>query len=217
MPCRGADLGSRMRHTVHCPLLGVLSALLLLSACGSRGVAPVASPDPAANPANITLLIVGLTSDDAMRRAFEDATVSALDARGVQALASHGLMPRFELDAREQIVLAARDAGAEGIVAVRALGLSADGELVERSPGPVPNLDHVQVFYDGARQMLAGTPGPDREVLVTTAYRTRTQELIWGGLSWTFELDDGPAVIDAVSAMLADNISRALTQASAPR
>lgn len=180
----------------------LLPVMLLIGACSTSAPAP---PAP-------TLLIVGLTSNADVRRAFEEATVAALGARGVDALASFELVPSFEVDAREQIVMAARRSGAEGIVAVRALGLAADGTLVERSPGPVPNLDHVQMFYEGARRMLAGAPGPDREVLVTTAYRTSTRELIWGGLSWTFELDDGQAVIDETTAMLADNISQALAQ-----
>lgn len=193
-----------MRQSVRRPLCWLLPALLLAGACA--GTPPTPAP---------TLLIVGVSDDAAIREAFESATVAALHARGVDALASSELMPTFELDAREQIVMTARRAGAEGIVVVRALGLSADGELVERSPGTAANLEHMQTFYEGARQMLASAPGPDRELLVTTAYRTSTQELIWGGMSWTFELDDGQEVIDEAAQMLADNISQALAQRAA--
>lgn len=82
-------------------------------------------------PGEPRLFVVGLTSQQPLREAFEDATVSALQRRGIAAVASHPQVPEISARARESILQAAHSAGATAIVAVRALGLSADGALVD--------------------------------------------------------------------------------------
>lgn len=159
-----------------------------------------------------SLLIVGLTTEQPLREAFEDATVDALERQGVPATASHTLVPRLDAQARRKLEAAARESDSTAVVAVRALGLSADGALVDQSPFPVADMAHLQTFYSIARHVLADAPAPDHEVLVVSVYSTEDQRLIWGGVTWTFDLDDWQARIREVSGLLADNISSAIEQ-----
>jgi len=70
-----------------------------------------------------TLMVVGVTRDDTVRRIYEDAMVAALAARGVKAVHSYAALPAaLDKDSDARIEQAARAAGATLLLSTAVIG-----------------------------------------------------------------------------------------------
>jgi hypothetical protein len=104
-----------LRRLTYC-----LSALaLLVSGCASTKMdLQWSNPELATRKMEGTVLIVGLTQDEAMRRAYEDDVASRLAARGVKVLRSYEVVPgAFDAESSQALFNAAKSKGATSVLA----------------------------------------------------------------------------------------------------
>jgi hypothetical protein len=113
--------------------LGV-AALLLVSACSSTTVVDQwQSPDFKGGPFK-RILVVGVTSQAAIRRIFEDEFVRQLRARGTDAVASYTLIPEDGQVERPRLERAVKEAGADGVIVARVVKVEQKTQVVPGTP-----------------------------------------------------------------------------------
>lgn len=111
-----------MRLTV-----AVLSALVLLAPASHAADAPLRLADrdvldDAGDVRLASVLVVGISGDRDIRNRFEDRFVTHLRGRGVQASASHSIVPDLtDLEDRDRILAAIYTEGIDAVLTVRAV------------------------------------------------------------------------------------------------
>jgi hypothetical protein len=160
-------------------------------------------------------MVVALTDRPEVRRTFEDQAVAEMRERDVRAISSHPLIRRLGTALRQELVAAGEANGVDVVLVSRVVGLSPSGELTLPGAAGSADVAALQPFYDAAHELLMDAPADDQEVVVTAAYLLGSQQLVWGGVSWTFELDDWRSAVGGLTEMLAENVGQALAQVQA--
>ena len=113
-------------------LAGML-AVLALTGCAAPTVLNTqwANPQFTAKPIK-SILVVGVISDSANRRGFEDAMVKTLEARGVRAQPSYRFAPDDGVIPQQKMQQAVQQSGATGVLLSRVVNVS---QSVKVSPG----------------------------------------------------------------------------------
>lgn len=155
------------------------------------------------------LLVVGATDDAANRRIYEDALVGALKGRGVDAVASHTLIPRESDVRRDKIAEAVKASGADGMIATRLIGVET---RTTQMPGQATGQEDTDLFH---YYSLLGSQTIVREdyrvaSLDTTVFDARTEKMVWWGRSSAFPTED----IATLSRELADSLTKSLKSAA---
>jgi len=184
-----------MKRLVLC--IGVLFAL-----DASVATADVPPLDP-------LVLVLGLAANPAHRDKFEDALVGRLNAQGLRALASHPLIPTLHGASRESIGAVARDRHVTAVIAVVPVRVAPSGTITTNAPLELERNDQLDALL---RAALAVRDAAGRVALVTNVVQVGTGRLVWGGVSWSFELNDVDTIIDETSSLIADNIIAAQRQ-----
>jgi hypothetical protein len=190
----------------------IAAAALIVSACATTSL-DMTWRDPAYRGRPFAkLLVVGATDDAANRRIFEDALVSALKGRGVDAVASHTLIPNESDVRRDKIVEAAKASGADGMIATRLIGVETrTTQLPSQATGQAAGQEDTDLFrYDS----LLGFQEIVREEyrvarLDSTVFEARTEKMVWWGRSSAFPTDDIPTFSREVSEGLAKALKSA--------
>jgi len=187
--------------------------ILIVSACAATNL-DMTWRDPAYRGRPFAkLLVVGATDDAANRRVYEDALVGALKGRGVDAVASHTLIPRESDVRRDKIVEAVKASGADGIIATRLIGVETRTTQVPwQATGQAAGQQDTDLFrYDS----LLGSQTIVREEyrvaqMDTTVFDARTEKMVWWGRSSAFPTDD----ITTLSRELSESLAKALKSAA---
>jgi hypothetical protein len=159
------------------------------------------------------LLVVGATDDAANRRIYEDALVGALKGRGVDAVASHTLIPNERDVRRDQIVEAVKTSSADGMIATRLIGIGTrTTQMPWRAAGEAGGHEDTDLFRFSS---LLASQTIDREdyrvaSLDTTVFDARTEKMVWWGRTSAFPTED----IAALSRELADTLAKSLKSAA---
>lgn len=181
-------------------LVGALAFLLVTAAAAD-------APTAAANQP--LLMVVALASNPANRMKFEDTLAAKLSAQGIHAIASHPLIPTLTNDARETVARTAREQHVTAVVGVMPVSVGPDG-ITSGAPVQMELSEQIDEFLQSALARPDVVKG--RIALVTNVYQVSTARLVWGGVSWSFELADVDKLIDETSSMIADNIVTAQRQ-----
>ena len=116
-------------------LAGMLAALAVLALAGCAAPTVLntqwSNPQFAAKPIK-SILVVGVISDSANRRSFEDAMVKTLESRGVKAAPSYRFAPDDGVIPQEKMQQAVKESGAAGVLLSRVVNVS---QTVKVSPG----------------------------------------------------------------------------------
>jgi hypothetical protein len=197
-------------------VIGAACAALALAGCAtSRLVTKQSNPDYAGKPFK-SVMVVAVTSDELLRRTFEDRIVALLGKRGVKgvpAYAAVGSRGRVE-EAQLREAIARSDA--EGVLLTRVT-------RVDRYAGTVPGSTvAVGVGWGGFYGYYAGVwqtvdrpaeqvSGPSFTVSETRLFDAKTGALAWTGMVETRETDGLDAVlkqyIDVIfDAMIGDRV-----------
>jgi hypothetical protein len=159
------------------------------------------------------LLVVGATDDAANRRIYEDALVGALTGRGVDAVASHTLIPNESDVKRDKIVEAVKASGVDGMIATRLIGVETrTTQMPGQATGQAAGQDDTDLFrYDS----LLGSQTIAREDyrvarLDTTVFDAKTEKMVWWGRSSAFPTED----ITTLSRELSESLAKALKSAA---
>lgn len=163
------------------PLATMLAAgLVALSACASRTFETTwRDPTYDGRPFG-KLLVVGSTDNAGDRRAFEDAVVSDLRSRGVEAVASYTLIPDAADMKRDAVLAAARASGADGLISTRLIGVETKSAQVPVRSRDAADANISRVFPP---MESPATVRQDYRIatLETDLFDANTGKMVWWG------------------------------------
>jgi len=190
--------------------LAILTLAVLAGCATSRLVTQQSNPEYVGKSFK-TVMVVGVTTDEIVRRTFEDRVAALLDKRGLKGIAAYSVVPSRgkvqEADLREAIARS----GAEGVLITRVT-------RVERESGSVPGATvgvGLYGYYGGVWQTVTTAPqqisGPSWTLSETRLFDARTGTLAWTGIVDTKENDNlGAALTQYVNiifdAMVSDRV-----------
>lgn len=194
-------------------ILGAAFAALALAGCAtSRLLTQQSNPDYVGKPFN-SVMVVAVTSDELLRRTFEDRIVALLGRRGVKGIPAYAAVGSRGRVEEMQLREAVARSNAEGVLLTRVT-------RVDRSSGTIPGAT-VAVgvgfygYYAGVWQTVDLPPeqvsGPSFTVSETRLFDAKTGMLAWTGIVETRKSDGLDAAltqyIDVIfDAMVSDRV-----------
>ena len=189
--------------------LGILTLAVLLGCATSKLVTQQSNPDYVGKSFK-TVMVVGVTGDEIVRRTFEDRVAALLNKRGLKGIPGYSVGSRGKVEEAELREVIARS-GAEGVLITRVT-------RVERQSGTVPGATvgvGLYGYYGGVWQTVTTAPqqisGPSWTLSETRLFDARTGALAWTGIVDTKENDDlGAALTEYINiifdAMVRDRV-----------
>src|SRR3954470_10989089 len=189
--------------------LGILMLAVLAGCATSRLVTQQSNPDYVGKSFK-TVIVLGVTTDEIVRRTFEDRVAALLDKRGAKGIPGYSLGSRGQVEEADLRQIIARS-GAEGVLITRVT-------RVDRESGTVPGATvgvGLYGYYGGVWQTVTTAPqqisGPSWTLSETRLFDARTGALAWTGIVDTRENDDlGAAMTQYVNiifdAMVRDRV-----------
>src|SRR5215831_8038636 len=167
------------------PILGAVFAAFLASCATSSMVSQQSNPDYVGKPFR-SVMVVAVTTDDLVRRTFEDRMVALLGKRGLKGIPSYDAIgSRGKVDEAE-LRRAVAGSGAEGVLITRVV-------RVDRESGTVPGAT-VGIGFYGYWETVQFAPqkvdGPSWTVSETRLFDAKNGVLAWTGVMDTRENDD---------------------------
>ncbi len=168
----------------------VILTLAVLPGCTtSRVVSQQSNPDYVGKSFK-SVMVVAVTSDEIVRRTFEDRVATLLNKRGLKGIPAYSVAGSRgkveEADLRQAIARS----GAEGVLITRVT-------RVDRESGTVPGATvgvGLYGYYGGVWQTVTTAPqqisGPSWTLSETRLFDARTGALAWTGIVDTRENDD---------------------------
>jgi len=181
-----------------------LGASCLLFACASH--TPVAPAPPLATP---HVLIVGLARVPENRRKFESALATQLTRGGFVASTSYAeLTDVSDIDAAAVRMLAS--ARAATLVAI-IRPVDVDDQAADTALA-ASRASYFETFVKAAVAEMPQLHANDHIMLSTHVYYLPTNRLVWGGMSWTFQVQNIDRLIRDASTLIAQNMIAAYQQ-----
>jgi hypothetical protein len=189
------------------------SCALALFACSINSEVTTSYVDPAFNKLGLHgLLVVAAAKDPANRIQFEDAFTAALKRRGVDAVASHTLVPQQKPRA-EDVIAAATKADLDTILVTRYVGEKVDevyhpgavyyAVTPAYEPGYYGNFGG---YYGRAVEVAYQQPVWTSNVshaMISDLYVVSTQHRVWQAVSETIQSSSTSQVMDdAIDALI---------------
>jgi hypothetical protein len=172
-------------------LKAVLAIIVLaVAACAATKLTNSWSDPNYKGPALKKLLVVGVSSQPAVRRTFEDEFVKELNAAGVDAVASYTFIPEGGRAEEARLTQALKESSADGALITRLIRVDVQTQVSPafRAPG--------MGFYGGYSGAWAGYYDPpmvsqtDTLVVETNLYGVNDSQLLWSGTTQTFAPTD---------------------------
>jgi hypothetical protein len=188
-----------MRHQWHriaagACILPLLAVSLLMGGCSSIRVVETWNGPGQAGHRYQKLMIVGIGHDDNLRALAENVLVDELRRGGVAAVASNTMIREIDKAVRDDVVAAVRQAGADGVLAIRAV---AKGDRTVTQDGRSEGIYGTATNVGGT--VLAGARDYSLATLQTNLYDADTAALVWSATVRTFDAGQ----VDRVSRDLA--------------
>jgi hypothetical protein len=197
-----------MNIAKHC---AAFAALALLAGCAtSRLISQQSNPDYVGKTFK-SVMVVAVTSDELIRRTFEDRMIALLGKRGLKGIPAYAAVGSRgqveEADLRQAIARS----GAEGVLVTRVT-------RVDRSSGTAPGATVMVGFYgyystvwQTVNVSAQKITGPSWTVSETRLFDAKNGVLAWTGVMDTRENDDLSAAltqyIDVIfDAMVSDRV-----------
>jgi len=176
-----------------------IAALALVAGCAtSQLVSQQANPDYVGKHFK-SVMVVAVTSDDLIRRTFEDRMVVMLGKRGAKAIPAYDAIgSRGRVDEAEVRKAVARS-GVEGVIVTRVT-------RIDRSTGTVPGATvylgvgtgfygYYSTVWDAVTIAPEKITGPSWTVSETRLFDAKNGALAWTGIMDTRENDDLSAAL----------------------
>ena len=167
------------------------------------------------NPAYVapgfrSVMVAGLSEQTSMRRNFEDEFLLQLKAAGVEAVPSYRYIAEGEKFDDGQLKQAARQAGADALIAARALKVE---QKTDYGPSyyPVPIFGIFGRHVSGVWQGPFGGSGVTRYTEYTsetTVYDVAKDQLVWSGTLRTSE----PENVETAVKLYVETVMNALKE-----
>lgn len=176
-------------------MIGKLALLAALGACATTEVTNTWK-DPQGSGATLRkVVIVGVSNQASVRRAFEDTFAQSLTDVGVQGVPSYTLIPKDGQIAEDALQKAIQDAGADGVLITRMVSRESD-LVVTPSPMPPPLYGRRPYYYGYYSSAWTGYYEPSSVqqfkyiVAETTLFRAAAAEPAWSATTRTQEPED---------------------------
>lgn len=176
-------------------MIGKLALLAALGACATTEVTNTWK-DPQGSGATLRkVVIVGVSNQASVRRAFEDTFAQSLTDVGVQGVPSYTLIPKDGQIAEDALQKAIQDAGADGVLITRMVSRESD-LVVTPSPMPPPMYGRRPYYYGYYTGAWSGYYEPSSVqqfkyiVAETTLFRAAAAEPAWSATTRTQEPED---------------------------
>ena len=186
----------------------VAALAVVVSACASTTL-DMTWRDPTYEGRPFTkVLVVGSTDSSDNRRIFEDVLVRELKGRGVEAVASHTLIPGADGVTRDKVVGAVKTSGADSVLSTRLVGIETKAAQV---PVPSPGAGSMDLYRYYTPMESPATVRQDYQVanLESNLFDAGTGKMVWWGRSQTFPTTN----IGQMSRELGQNVIKALKSA----
>lgn len=188
--------------------LATTVSVLLLAGCATTRVAQSwTAPDYQGGKLK-KVLVVGMTSDPAMKGVFEDGMVTLLGEQGVQAVAAHSVIPQGGKPTKEQLQEAVKEGGFQEVLVTRPAGVDERTEYVPGGPMPYGGFyDYYMGFYP-----MAYDPGYFTTTrtykIVTNIYNAETNKLIWSATSESQDPSNRTSAAEAVEKTMVKRLEK---------
>ncbi len=194
----------------------MLAAAMVAQAKSNKLVASLKNPGYSGAPLH-RILIIGMSQDPAIRQDFEDAMAAKLTSDKIEAIAGHTILLRPEGSNLDINYLKAQIAEhkIDGIVVSRLLHVAKDVTYIPGHTYTVP-YSYYRSFYGyyGTAYRQVYSPDylrEDKTVRIeTNVYATSTPEgeLVWTGISDSFNPKSAPKVIEGVVKLVAQELEK---------
>lgn len=187
-----------------------LAIVLLAGLAGcftSRLVKQQANPDYVGKPFK-TIMVVGVTTDEIVRRTYEDRVTALLDKRGLKGVPAYSMIgSRRTLD-EAALREAVAQSGVERVLITRVTRMARESVT---APGATVGVG-LYGYYGGVWQTVTTGPqqinGPSWTVSETQLFDAKTGTLAWSGIVDTRENDDLGAALTQYISMVFDAMVR---------
>lgn len=187
---------------------GVLLILLVLtfSACSKNKTKLVASlSDPNfTGPAMQRVLVIGVMNNGLNRHVYEDTFVDNLKANGVDAVASHSFMPKFEDFAdKEKLMATVKESKAEHVL----LAVLMNTKNYSKGHTGQSFDNHFQYSYNNLRRSQL-TERTSTVHLETTIFLTKDKKRVWAGSTKSYKPDSVQVILDGNTGIIMAELKR---------
>jgi hypothetical protein len=182
----------------------VCAALALLAGCAaSRLVSQQSNPDYVGKSFK-SILVVAVTSDELLRRNYEDRIVALLAKRGRKGIPAYAAVGKRGTVEEAQLRQAIAQSGADGVLITRVTSVerssgTVSGATVAVGVGVGPGWGGFYGFYSGVWQTVDVPPeqiiGPKWTASETRLFDARNGALAWTGVVDTRESDNFAAAL----------------------
>jgi hypothetical protein len=163
------------------------SIALLLAACASTTLSNSWVNPEYKGPPLKKVMVVGVSSQPALRRTFEDEIVKELKAVGVEGVASYNFIPEDGKAEEARVSAAVKEAGVQGVLITRFVRVDVNTQVTPAYP-PMWGMG----YYGGYAGAWGGYYDPpmvtqtDTLILDTSLYGVDESHLLWSGTTQTF-------------------------------
>jgi hypothetical protein len=156
------------------------------------------------------VLVIGLTPNQHNRKVFEYAVAAKLQDMKYEPVTGIDVLPKDRMADHDAIVAAVKERGVDIVLVSRLVSIQTETEYVPPAAYAPPTASHAMYPYYSGGYATVYSPGyvTERQVvyLETNAYDAQKEQLVWSGVSKTFDYSS----IEGVSESVAKKIVQAL-------
>jgi hypothetical protein len=196
---------------------GLLGVALFLCSCASISVVDTWR-NPGVHPAPLhKMLVVSITKKDTNRVVYEDVMASELAKHGIDAVASHLVLPGGLKPEREALDGAVRKAGADSVLTVQTIKVERQTTIQPGYVNNYPGYWYPEAFptwdlYGYYGTMAANGPAYvhsyDVATIQANVFETRTAKLVWAATVTSSEPENVISVAQDLGKMVAESLKK---------
>lgn len=196
----------------------LLVLLFVVAGCGSTKLVSSWKQSDYAGATLKRVLVLAVSKDELQRRVYEDSFVEKLKIDGIEAIASHTLVPSLAKDKEQNIKLiraAVVDVAADSVLVATLVGVERDERYVESPLIYVPVRGGAYGMHDYYFRSYEVIQQPGYVMttttvkLKTTLFSAKTAEMLWAGDTHSFNPDSASVVIDENIDLISTAIKKA--------
>ena len=192
-----------------CFYLSLIVAMAVVLGCASTELGSSWKDPNFQSPGYHKILVTALADSPTHRRTVEEEFAKQLKARkDKEAISSATLLPNESDLIREKIARVSRVNGFDAVLAIQLLGVD---KKIQSVPGTMhyePTSSYYLGIYDPAY-----TPGHvvQHEVVIleTNLYDVKSERLVWGGTTETFNPSSVEQLVDEMAAVVLESMDKA--------
>ncbi len=176
-------------HSTHLAACLLVVAAVAVAGCASTELVSQWKSPAFSGPPLKKVMVVGVSSQPATRRIFEDEFSAALKAAGVTAVPSYTVIPQDGQAEQSVLEQAVKDLGADGVLITRLVNREQKTQVTPGYYEPVPAMG-VYGWYSSAWMGYYEPPTVYQYDVVTadtSVYSVNAGKLLWSGTTQTFD------------------------------